>query len=376
MPNNMPKGHILLFHGSKNGIKGNINVSYSNQLCDFGSSFYLGDNLVQAENRVSNESKPILYAYEYALGSCTEFRFPTAVDWALFVGYNRNKVKLTANVERMLGYMGKCDMIIGPIADDRMDRVFAEFLSGAMTDTALSNCLSYVQYGNQYMIKSQEAVSCLKCIGSYVVTKNMKENSKAVHKKQRESIDVFIEQQKDVNSNGSVYLIIYSRTTMSYTQNEYGNEFTDIAFEYKCNMFGEVFLWSVKDGYESFDFVKTIMTDRRLDKYFICNDIQDWSDDSFLYHTLKNVVGKDIKQGKPIWDDYILWFSGYLYNYMMIRYDFNRLLVYELLPFEDIVDNFNMLHCMDWDACAKFALINHFKKNAIKDRTVEELEDE
>lgn len=144
-----------------------------------------------------------------------------------------------------------------------------------------------------------------------------------------------------------------------YKQNEFGNLFTDMYLNYKCDLFGNVFTWSAKDGYDSYDFVKKVMTDKRLEKYFVYNDIQEWSDDSFLYHTIIKDIGKDIKKGKPIYDDYILWFAGYLYNYWMISQDMSCQAVYKICPFQLLVDNFEYLHCIDWDACIVFARENY-----------------
>lgn len=57
------KNQIILYHGSQGGIKGEINVNYSNRLCDFGKGFYLVDNINQAINRVCGYNGSYLYKY-------------------------------------------------------------------------------------------------------------------------------------------------------------------------------------------------------------------------------------------------------------------------------------------------------------------------
>lgn len=193
-----------MYHGSKQGIKGTIDVNYSNAICDFGKGFYLGDSIYQAENRVQNDTNSVLYAYEYTFGSCKEFNLNLldSVTWTLYVGYNRKKIKVTETVKNLVRETKNNDMIIGLIADDRMSKVFAEFLSGALTDVALANCLNFVQYGNQYVLKNERAVNSLSYIGKYMVTEHMKQEAKRVHDIQKRQVEIYIEKQKKENTVG------------------------------------------------------------------------------------------------------------------------------------------------------------------------------
>lgn len=200
----LPKNKIVLYHGSKHGINGNIDVNYSNAICDFGKGFYLGDNIFQAENRVQNDTNPVLYAYEYTFGSCKELNLNLfdAVTWALYVGFNRNKVKATESIKNLVRETKNSDIVIGLIADDKMSKVFAEFLSGALTDVALANCLKFVQYGNQYVFKNERAINCLSYLGKYTVTEHMKQEAKRIHDAQKRQVEIYIEKQKKENPVG------------------------------------------------------------------------------------------------------------------------------------------------------------------------------
>ena len=51
----------ILFHGSKEGIVGDLSIAYSNEKRDFGKGFYLGESVKQAISFVSSYENSCLY---------------------------------------------------------------------------------------------------------------------------------------------------------------------------------------------------------------------------------------------------------------------------------------------------------------------------
>lgn len=155
---------MRLYHGSKNGIKGEIRCDYSRSMCDFGTGFYMGDRPEQPMGLIAGWENHQFYDMEFEEDGLSVKRFGNTyeeqLDWALFIAYNRNpewyadKTKLCEKYER---YSQKFDVIVGPIANDKMFQLLERFYDGTLCDRALIEGLSYVKLGNQYVMKSKEA---------------------------------------------------------------------------------------------------------------------------------------------------------------------------------------------------------------------------
>lgn len=159
---------VTLYHGSTQCIKGRINLHSNIGACDFGAGFYLGENKMQAMDRVCNYASSKLYTFELNLNGLNVYDFTDDTLWALFVGYNRSLFRNRGiQVPRYLSeYFNRVnktsDVIKGYIADDKIADSFANFIQGGCTDIALSKCLKLVKYGKQYAIKTDSAVGHLK----------------------------------------------------------------------------------------------------------------------------------------------------------------------------------------------------------------------
>lgn len=115
---------------------------------------------------------------------------------------------------------------------------------------------------------------------------------------------------------------------------------------FRCNMFGNMFKQSLKDGLDSKTFIKDVMTNKNYDFMFITYACQEWSDDAFMYSVIKNKT--KCKKGKTL-DSYILWFAGYLYRYWMETRNMDRKDIYKILPIEKLLNGFDFYHTQDWD---------------------------
>ncbi|MDR2614969.1 MAG: DUF3990 domain-containing protein [Oscillospiraceae bacterium] len=157
---------MLLYHGS------NIEVSKPRLIgqargLDFGAGFYLTANEEQA-NRFSESVQnrrgtgvPTISVFEYDEAAAqnvleiTSFPEPNA-DWLEFVRDNRLKI-----------YKGKqYDVIIGPVANDRVFPTIQALIIGQFTVEAALVALRPYKLFNQYCFATEKALSMLEFVSS------------------------------------------------------------------------------------------------------------------------------------------------------------------------------------------------------------------
>lgn len=157
------EGIKRLYHGSKNGIKGEIQPS-SREKCDFGCGFYLGDKPDQPKGLIANRKNGIFYEIDYDFEGLKVKSFGDTydekLDWALFIAYNR-KPELFENYrmlkKRFEKYNQDYDVIIGYIADDSMMATLTDFFDGTSSDKEMIDCLAHVKLGKQYVLKKDKS---------------------------------------------------------------------------------------------------------------------------------------------------------------------------------------------------------------------------
>ena len=154
---------MLLYHGSKSGIKGDIKP-YSRDACDFGRGFYMGDKPDQPKGLIAAFPSNRFYEIEYNADGLTKKElasdYMNQIDWALYIAYNRGHEALLKYEKLKLRYEKynkENDMIVGLIADDKMTQVMNLFFSGIMSDKAFIEALQYVKLGKQYVLKTEKA---------------------------------------------------------------------------------------------------------------------------------------------------------------------------------------------------------------------------
>ena len=144
---------IILYHGSKSGLKGNIEPK-SRENCDFGRGFYMGTEPEQPLTLICNFPKACFYTLELNLEGLKILDIDIGVEWALLIAFNRGKmepVKGSRIYEKYESMMKGYDVVVGYIADDRMFVVLDRFFRGEITDRALVESLSVLKLGKQYV---------------------------------------------------------------------------------------------------------------------------------------------------------------------------------------------------------------------------------
>jgi hypothetical protein len=165
-PSHVGSGRVMLFHGSKSGIIGDIKP-ISRVYCDFGKGFYMGTERIQTLTLICNYPNSKLYTVKVDVAGLKILDIVVGIDWALLIAYNRGKLEHIRNssiYQRYAGLSADCDLIIGNIANDRMFMVLDRFFSGEITDAALINSLSALKLGRQYVAITEKACQQIQII--------------------------------------------------------------------------------------------------------------------------------------------------------------------------------------------------------------------
>lgn len=174
---------IILFHGSRGGIDGNI-TPISRIRCDFGKGFYMGTDIMQAKGIVSNDSEPYLYTLKLKLSEIPEDRILDLRNdnkWIYTILANRKKIPEFNDLPLAKNLLQMCnnyDIIIGTIADDSMSYVMDYFKDNLITNEVLERCLKTVDYGTQYVAKSEFACSKIEILDCQEITYDMVDEAK------------------------------------------------------------------------------------------------------------------------------------------------------------------------------------------------------
>lgn len=158
---------VKLYHGSKGGINGSI-MPVSRVACDFGKAFYLGSNSVQAFSICTHYNNPVGYACHLAVDGLSISKLDSTL-WPLVVLSNRRPDILSSAPvlkEQLLEFEGTKDVIVGPIADDSLLEAFDSFADSNMTFEDLILCISELNLGVQYALKTRKACDNVEIVSS------------------------------------------------------------------------------------------------------------------------------------------------------------------------------------------------------------------
>lgn len=154
---------MKLYHGSNQKIK-TIDLSKSKPKKDFGKGFYtthLKEQAIYWSERIADRfgGEPTVTELEFheeaALASGLNikvFEHPDK-EWAMFVMGNRQ----IRNLENKLNY----DIVIGPVADDNMARLFGLYDLKIIDLETVTAGLTYKKLNSQYCFLSEKALEYL-----------------------------------------------------------------------------------------------------------------------------------------------------------------------------------------------------------------------
>ena len=138
----------VLFHGSKDGLS-EITVSGSRNNCDFGNGFYLGQTYNQALSFVCEYERASVYSFKYSLEGLKCVEFDCSLEWMIAICYFRGTIKEYAGseiVQKVIKKAEDADVIIAPIADNKMFYVMSQFAEGEINADTAIHSLSASRY--------------------------------------------------------------------------------------------------------------------------------------------------------------------------------------------------------------------------------------
>lgn len=161
------ENHVLLFHGAKTKISGDISVDKSRENNDFGKGFYCGESLEQSAMFVSGFPQSSLYMLDFDKAGQKELKLGVEQDWMLMIAFFRGKLTEHEKhplIQKILERLNGVDYVVAPIADNRMFQIIDSFIEGEITDIQCRHCLSATNLGNQYVFLTQRAADQIKIL--------------------------------------------------------------------------------------------------------------------------------------------------------------------------------------------------------------------
>lgn len=163
---------IALYHGGSEVIK-RPEIREPNRTLDFGKGFYLTSSKPQAEDWVSRRCQAVGTAFGYvneyefdleaaaSMLSVKTFDSPSD-EWLDFVMANR----------RVLGFTHDYDIVVGPVANDRVYTAFSLYEGGTISRDILIQQLKTYKLVDQYLFHTPQALDHLIFRTAYKIGKN------------------------------------------------------------------------------------------------------------------------------------------------------------------------------------------------------------
>ncbi|MCR5741209.1 MAG: DUF3990 domain-containing protein [Gammaproteobacteria bacterium] len=165
----------VLFHGGKfDDISFPIDLNHSKATNDFGKGFYLGENFKQAATYISNNSNHYVYVFTLDTSKLSIYKFDVTTEWMIAIAYYRggiDKYSSSLYLQSIIKEIEKHDIIIAPIADNKMFDIIAEFTRGEITDLQCKHALAATNLGFQYVLRTEKAIERLKLLRVSFVSK-------------------------------------------------------------------------------------------------------------------------------------------------------------------------------------------------------------
>ena len=158
--------HVLLFHGAKETL-GEVSPQGSREDCDFGKGFYLGEHYSSAVDFVAHKPASTVYAFRLNPDGLRIKEFGCDLPWMLSICAHRGYLRQYESHPKLRALMGEeaaQDVIIAPIADNKMFQILREFGMGEISASMAMHALSASSLGKQYVIKTPKALANLQML--------------------------------------------------------------------------------------------------------------------------------------------------------------------------------------------------------------------
>ena len=170
--------NLLLFHGAKEPIKGEIDDNHLTGKKDFGAGFYLSESLSSAAMWIADRENGSCYCFYFPNEKkLKSLRFKVDREWMYAILYFRGAFRNYTPSEEVMDIVKRieeCDFLIAPIADNNMYDTLNSFAYNLISDEQCLHALSANNLGLQFVIKSKKACEALKMIDRLYLCENEK----------------------------------------------------------------------------------------------------------------------------------------------------------------------------------------------------------
>lgn len=169
---------VLLFHGAKTKIEGDLRIDCNKRINDFGNGLYCGESLEQSAMFVATHKNSSLYMLKFNPENLKCKKYNVDREWMLTIAYFRGRLEEyqdTETVKKLAETAKNVDYIVAPIADNRMFEIIDSFIDGEITDIQCQHCLSATNLGLQYVFVSERALSHVTLLERCYLTEAEKE---------------------------------------------------------------------------------------------------------------------------------------------------------------------------------------------------------
>lgn len=157
----------VLFHGSKEEIKEDLNLNHAKENSDFGKAFYLGENYNQAAEFINKHKDSSVYAFAFDNCDLKKIEFEISNEWMIAILYFRGRLEKYKNhpyVNDIISKINLADYIVAPIADNDMYQILNMFAQGTITDEQCKHALAASDLGKQIVFFKKETLKHLTCL--------------------------------------------------------------------------------------------------------------------------------------------------------------------------------------------------------------------
>lgn len=167
----------LLYHGSKFGL-GEITLDKARANCDFGPGFYMSLSLASASSFAYSFKESSTYLFKLNMDGCKVMTLDTNESWMLLVAHYRGfleEYKDSPKLRHLIEEAEEQDVLIAPIADNKMFQILDDFANHLLTLDQAAFCLSVSRLGSQYVFRTKKAIESLTFLNRYYYTYDERE---------------------------------------------------------------------------------------------------------------------------------------------------------------------------------------------------------
>lgn len=122
---------------------------------------------------------------------------------------------------------------------------------------------------------------------------------------------------------------------------------SDLAETMQCLMSSDLFVLSVRKGYDSEKFCSLLFNSIWGDYCYSTKCIDAWLGEAYVLSTLEQETGS-IPAGETYNETFMEW-AGYLYRYWSLNYPQTGKTIYSIAPIKLLSQGYLGWHCEDWD---------------------------